>query len=90
MIIQISFDLTIFKKIILSLLNKIVNKFLLVGDKYMPEMDLKQPRFKNKERIKHLNKQEILIIFIKMNLIKHVLNMIWHMEILKIYKKKKL
>ena len=41
-------------------LNKIVNKFLLAGDKFMPEMHLKQPGFtysacgpftKNKERI---------------------------------------
>ena len=39
-------------------MNKIVNKFLLAGDKFMPEMHLKQPEFacgtftKNKERIK--------------------------------------
>ena len=41
-------------------MNEVVNKFLLVGDKFMPEMDLKQPGFtqsaggpfaKNKERI---------------------------------------
>ena len=41
-------------------MNIIVNKFLLAGDKFMPEMHLKQPRFtysacgtftKNKERI---------------------------------------
>ena len=41
-------------------MKKIVNKFLLVGDKFMPEMHLKQPYFtysacgpftKNKERI---------------------------------------
>ena len=41
-------------------MNKIVNKFLLVGDKFMPEMHLKEPRFtysvcgpftKNKKRI---------------------------------------
>ena len=41
-------------------MNEIVNKFLLVGDKVMPEMHLKQPGFtysacgpftKNKERI---------------------------------------
>ena len=41
-------------------MNKIVNKFLLVGDKFMAEMHLKQPGFtysargpftKNKERI---------------------------------------
>ena len=42
-------------------MNEIVNKFLLVGDKFMPEMHLRQLRFtysacgpstKNKERIK--------------------------------------
>ena len=41
-------------------MNDIVNKFLLAGDKFMPEMHLKQPGFtdsacgpftKNKERI---------------------------------------
>ena len=51
----------------------------------MPEMHLKQPVFtysaygpftKNKERIQNLKKQMILI--------KHVFNMIWHMDILKI------
>ena len=26
-------------------MNEIVNKFLLVGDKFMPEMHLKQPGF---------------------------------------------
>ena len=40
-------------------MNEIVNKFLLAGDKFMPEMDLRQPGFtynacgpftKNKER----------------------------------------
>ena len=25
-------------------MNEILNKFLLAGDKFMPEMDLKQPR----------------------------------------------
>ena len=44
-------------------MNEIVNKFLLVGDKYMPEMHLRQPEFtysacrpftKNKERIQKL------------------------------------
>ena len=42
-------------------MNKIINKFLLSGDKFMPEMHLRQPGFtyiacesftKNKERIK--------------------------------------
>ena len=41
-------------------MNEIVNKFLLAGDKFIPEMHLKEPRFtqsacgpftKNKERI---------------------------------------
>ena len=41
-------------------MNELVNKFLLAGDKFMPEMHLKQPGFnysacgpltKNKERI---------------------------------------
>ena len=65
-------------------MNKIVNKFLLAGDKFMPEMHLKQPGFtysacgpftKNKE-FKILKKQEIQAIFTKMNLIRHAFNMI--------------
>ena len=41
-------------------MNEIINKFLLAGNKFMPEMHLRQPRFiysacgpftKNKERI---------------------------------------
>ena len=38
-------------------MNNIINKFLLTGDKFMPELHCKQPRFtysactKNKERI---------------------------------------
>ena len=72
--------------------NEIVNKFLLAGDKFMSEMHLRQPRFtysacepftKNKERIQKLKKQEIQAIFTKINQRKHVLNMIWLMEILK-------
>ena len=59
----------------------------------MPEMHLKQPGYtysacgpftENKERIQNLKKQEIQAIFTKMNLIRFVFNMIWHMEILKI------
>ena len=46
-------------------MNEIINKFLLVGDKFIPEMDLKQPGFtysacgpftKNKERIEKFMK----------------------------------
>ena len=43
----------------------------------------------NKE-FKNLKKQEIQTIFIKMNLMKLVSNMIWPMEILKIYQKEQL
>ena len=77
-------------------MNEIVNKFLLAGDKFMSEMHLRQPRFtysacepftKNKERIQKLKKQEIQAIFTKMNWIKHAFNMIWLMEILRIYQK---
>ena len=65
-------------------MNEIVNKFLLAGDKFMPEMHLRQPGFtysacgpftKNKE-FKNLKKQEIRAIFTKMNLIRVVFNMI--------------
>ena len=74
-------------------INEIVNKVLLAGDKFMPEMHLKQPGFtcsacgpftKNKERIQKFKKQVIQAIFTKMNLIRLVLNMIWLMAILKI------
>ena len=74
-------------------LNETVNKILLAGDKFMPGMYLKQPGFtystcgpftKNKERIQKLKKQETRAIFTKMNLIRHVFNMIWLMQILKI------
>ena len=69
-------------------MNDIINKFLLVGDKFMPEMHLRQPGFtysaygpftKNKKRIESLCKVVIQTLFIKMSLIKHVFNMIWPM-----------
>ena len=74
-------------------MNKIINNFLLAGDKFMPEMHLKQPGFtysacdhllKTKKEFKNLKKQEIQAIFTKMNLIRHAFNMIWLREILKI------
>ena len=52
-------------------MNEIINEFLLAGNKYMPEMHLKQPEFtysacglftKNKE-FKNLRKQEIQNIY---------------------------
>ena len=69
-------------------MNEIVNKFLLAGDKLMPEMHLKQPGFtysacslftQKKKELKSLCKLEIQILFIEMNLIKHVFSMIWLM-----------
>ena len=75
-------------------MNEIVNNFLLAGDKFMPEMHLRQPEFvysacgpftKKKERIQKLKKkQEIQAIFTKMNWINNTFHMIWFMEILKI------
>ena len=53
-----------------------MNKFLLAGDTFMPEMHLRQPGFsystcgpftKNKKEYKSLNKLEIQDIFTKMN-----------------------
>ena len=74
-------------------MNEIVNKFLLAGDKFTPEIHLKQSGFTyspcdhlleiNKE-YKNLKKQEIQDIFTRMNKIKLVFSMIWLMEILKI------
>ena len=63
------------------------------GDKFMLEIHLRQPGFiysacgsftGNNERIKNLEKQEILDVFINTNQIKLVFNLIWYMEILKI------
>ena len=74
-------------------MNEIVNRFLLTGDKFMPEMHLRQPGFtyrasgpftKIKKEFKNLKKKEIQAIFTKMNLIRLVFSMTWHMEILKI------
>ena len=74
-------------------MNERVNTFLLAGDKFMPEMHLKNQDLlvvlaghllKTKKEFKNLKKQEIQAIFTEMNLIKHVFSMIWLMEILKI------
>ena len=57
-------------------MNKIINKFLLAGDKFMPEMYLWQPGLthtawdhlqKTKKENKKLKKQRIHVIFIKTN-----------------------
>ena len=69
-------------------MDETVNKFLLVGDVFMPEMHLKQPGFtysacgtftKNKERIEKISRLEIQILFTEMNLIKLFFHMIWLM-----------
>ena len=70
-------------------MNEIVNTFLLVGDKFMPEMHLKQPGFsysacgpftKNEERIEKFMQTGNTDLIYKNNLIKLVFNMIWLIE----------
>ena len=74
-------------------MNEIVNKSLLAGDKFMPQIHLKQPVFtysacgpftKTKKEFKNLKKQEVQTIFTKMNLIRLDFSITWLMEILKI------
>ena len=75
-------------------MNEIVNRFLLAGDKFMPEIHFKQPGFtysacglftKNKERIQKFKETgDKNFIFTKMNLISLVFNMTCLIEILKI------
>ena len=75
-------------------MNEIVNRFLLAGDKFMPEIHFKQPGFtysacglfsKNKERIQKFKERgDKNYIFTKMNLINLVFNMTCLIEILKI------
>ena len=60
-------------------MNEIVNKFLLVGDKFMSEMHLKQSGFTYSAFF-----LEIQILFTEMSLIRLVLNMIWLMASQKI------
>ena len=70
-----------------------VNECSLAGDKFMPEMHLKQPGFtysacgpsaKNKERIQKFKEIGDTNCTYKNKLDKLVFNMIWLMEILKI------
>ena len=66
-------------------MNEIVNKFLLPGDNFMPEIHLKQPGFtysacgpftKTKEQIQKFKETGDTKIFTKTNLIRLVFNMI--------------
>ena len=68
---------------------EIVNKFLLAGDKFIPEMHLKKLVLlivhvvhsqKRKKKLKSLCRQEKQILYTEMSLIKLVFNMIWLME----------
>ena len=68
--------------------NEIINKFLLAGDKFMPEMHLRNQDLlimlvdhlqKIKIELKSLGKVVIRVLFTKMGLIKHVFKMIWPM-----------
>ena len=63
-----------------------MDKFLLAGDTFMPEMSLKEPGFiivlvvhsqKTKKQLKNLCRRERQILFMKTILIKPVFNMIW-------------
>ena len=74
-------------------MNEIVNNFLLAGDKFMPEMHLKQPGFsysgcapftKNKQRIQKFKETSDTSCIYKNELDKVCFNMIWLMDILKI------
>ena len=74
-------------------MNEIVNKFSLAGNKFMPEMHLKQPGFtysfrgpftKNKERIQKFKETGDTSYIYKFNLISLASNTIWLMEILNI------
>ena len=67
-------------------MNEIVHKFLLAGDKFMPEMHLKQSGFtytvcgpftKNKKRIKKF--MQTGNTYLEISFIKLLLNMIWLM-----------
>ena len=68
-------------------MNEIVNKFLLAGDKFMPEMHLRQPGFtysacgplaKHKQRVQNLCKHGIQTTSTGVNWIRLVFNMMQH------------
>ena len=79
-------------------MNQIINKFLLAGDKFMPEIYLRQPGFtysacgsftKNEDKFQKFRQTEdiskISKIYIKTNQVKLLFNMICLMEILRTY-----
>ena len=65
-----------------KIINNTINKFLLAGDNLLI---LHAVHLLNtKKELKNLNKQVITNIFIEMNLIKLVFNMMLHIQIIKI------
>ena len=73
-------------------MKELINRFLLIGDTFMPEMHLKQPGFtysvcgpftKNKERTEKFMQTGNTDCFCKMNLIKLVFSMIWKKDLKK-------
>ena len=73
-------------------MNDIISKFLLAGDKFLPEMHLRQPGFtysacgpftKNKKRIQKFKETGDSRYIYKKELDKLVFSIIWLMEILK-------
>ena len=66
-------------------MNEIVNKFLLAGDKFIPELHLYRaysasaPLLKTKNGLKNLCRKEIHILLTQMSLINLAFNMIWLM-----------
>ena len=74
-------------------MNNVINKSLLAGDNFMPEMHLRNLTLfivlvdlllDIKKELKNLNKQVIRVIFIGMSSIKLVSNTILLMQIIKI------
>ena len=63
-------------------MNKIMNKFLLAGDQFMPETYLKQPGFTYSACgpfTRSKSKLEVQILFAAMSLIRLVFDIIWFM-----------
>ena len=82
-------------------MNEIVNKILIAGNKFLPEMHLKQPRFtysvcgpftKNKSRIQKFKETGDLSYIYKNDFDKACFHthMVWHMVVLKIQREEQL
>ena len=74
-------------------MNNLINKFLIAGDKFMPEIHLRQPRFvysacgpftSHKERINEFKRTGDTRYIYRNNLIKLVFNTFLLMQIIKI------